>query len=203
MIVTLTAMGLSAAAGLNAYIPVLVIALLARFTPVVTLPAEYSWMTSWWAIGTVAVLLAIEVVVDKVPAVDTINDAVQTVIRPLSGGLMVAAMQGAEQLDRSAWMAERPWVGIVGGVVVALVVHSGKAAVRPIADAGTAGTAAPVLSSVEDASSLGLSLLAIFAPLMALVAVVVLFGGVAYAWWRLAVWGRRRRARAGTGGRPV
>ena len=195
MIVTLTGMGLSAAAGLNAYIPLLVVALLARFTPFVTLPAEYAWMTRWWAIGTVAVLLAIEVVVDKVPAVDTVNDAVQTVISPLSGGLTFAAMQGAEQLDQSAWMAERPWMGVILGVVVALLVHSGKAVARPIANTGSAGTAAPVLSTMEDASSLGLSLLAVFAPVLALVAVVFLLGVILYSWWRAAQWRRRRRAR--------
>lgn len=196
MIVTLTGMGLSAAAGLNAYIPLLVIALIAKFTSVVTLPSEYSWITSWWAIGIVTVLLVVEVVVDKVPAVDTVNDAVQTVIRPLSGGLTFAAMQGAEQLDQSAWMAANPWVGILLGVVVALLVHSGKTAARPVANAGSAGVAAPVLSTVEDASALGLSLAALFAPVIVLIALVVLFGAVGYAWWSLARLRRRRRARA-------
>lgn len=196
MIVTLTGMGLSAAAGLNAYIPLLVIALIAKFTSVVTLPSEYSWITSWWAIGIVTVLLVVEVVVDKVPAVDTVNDAVQTVIRPLSGGLTFAAMQGAEQLDQSAWMAANPWMGILLGVVVALLVHSGKTAARPVANAGSAGVAAPVLSTVEDASALGLSLAALFAPVIVLIALVVLFGAIGYAWWSLARLRRRRRARA-------
>lgn len=207
MIVTLTGMGLSAAAGLNAYIPLLVIALIAKFTSVITLPTEYSWITSWWAIGVVTILLVVEVVVDKVPAVDSVNDAVQTVIRPLSGGLTFAAMQGAEQLDQSQWMADHSWVGILLGVVVALLVHSGKAAARPVANTGTVGVAAPVLSTVEDASSLGLSLAAVFAPLIVLVALVVLFGAIGYAWWSLARLRRRRRKRAATrdrsGGAPV
>ncbi|MFL0580473.1 DUF4126 domain-containing protein [Dietzia sp. 179-F 9C3 NHS] len=201
MIVTLTGMGLSAAAGLNAYIPLLVVALVAKFTPVVTLPPEYAWVTSWWAIAVVTVLLAVEVVVDKVPAVDTVNDAVQTVIRPLSGGLTFAAMQGAEQLDQSAWMAENSWAGILLGVVVALLVHSGKTAARPVANAGSAGVAAPVLSSVEDASSLGLSLAALFAPVIVLLALLVLFGAVVYAWFSLARLRRRRRRRDGARGR--
>lgn len=207
MIVTLTGMGLSAAAGLNAYIPLLVIALIAKFTSVITLPTEYSWITSWWAIGVVTILLVVEVVVDKVPAVDSVNDAVQTVIRPLSGGLTFAAMQGAEQLDQSQWMADHSWVGILLGVVVALLVHSGKAAARPVANTGTVGVAAPVLSTVEDASSLGLSLAAVFAPLIVLVALVVLFGAIGYAWWSLARLRRRRRKRAAardrSGGAPV
>ena len=58
MFAALTGIGLSAAAGLNAYIPFLVVALLDRFTTVVDLPAGYAWMSSWWAIGIGAVLLA-------------------------------------------------------------------------------------------------------------------------------------------------
>ncbi|MEP6856069.1 MAG: DUF4126 domain-containing protein, partial [Pedococcus sp.] len=75
MIVALTGMGLSAAAGLNAYIPFLLVALLARFSDVLTLPQSYAWIESWWAIGIGALLLLTEVVLDKIPAVDTVNDA--------------------------------------------------------------------------------------------------------------------------------
>ena len=88
MLAALTGAGLSAAAGLNAYIPFLIVALLARFTDVITLPVGMEWMESWWAIGIGAVLLLTELTLDKVPAVDSINDAVQTFIRPTMGGLM-------------------------------------------------------------------------------------------------------------------
>jgi uncharacterized membrane protein len=87
MIAVLTGMGLSAAAGLNAYIPFLVVALIAKYTDLIVLPSAYGWIESWWAIGIGSALLLTEVVVDKVPAVDTVNDAVQTFIRPTMGGL--------------------------------------------------------------------------------------------------------------------
>ena len=67
MIAALTGMGLSAAAGLNAYIPFLVVALIARFTDFITLPQSYSWIESWWAIGIGAVLLLTEVVLARKP----------------------------------------------------------------------------------------------------------------------------------------
>ena len=108
MIAALTGMGLSAAAGLNAYIPFLVVALIARFSDVITLPASYAWIESWWAIGIGAVLLLTEVVLDKIPAVDTVNDAVQTFIRPSMGGLVFAATSAAEDLDQSTWMTQQP-----------------------------------------------------------------------------------------------
>jgi hypothetical protein len=174
MIAALTGMGLSAAAGLNAYIPFLIVALVARFTDLITLPATYAWIESWWAIGIGAVLLLSEVVLDKIPAVDSVNDAVQTFIRPAMGGLVFAATAAAAELDSSAWMTAHPWVGIVLGVVVSGLVHTGKVAARPVVNMGTAGFGAPVVSTAEDGASLGLSLAALFAPLLCLVALVLL-----------------------------
>jgi len=150
MIAVLTGMGLSAAAGLNAYIPFLIVALIAKYTDFIVLPAAYGWMESWWAIGIGAALLLTEVVVDKVPAVDTVNDAVQTFIRPSMGGLLAAATAGAAELDNSAWMAQNPWVGVLLGVVVAGLVHAGKTTARPAANVATLGVGAPVLSTVDE-----------------------------------------------------
>ncbi len=53
----LTGLGLSTAAGLNAYIPMLMLGLLARFTDIVHLPAGWSWMENGWVILIIAVLL--------------------------------------------------------------------------------------------------------------------------------------------------
>lgn len=192
MIAALTGMGLSAAAGLNAYIPFLIVALVARFTDVITLPATYAWIESWWAIGIGAVLLLSEVVLDKIPAVDSVNDAVQTFIRPAMGGLVFAATAAAAELDSSAWMTAHPWVGIVLGVVVSGLVHTGKVAARPVVNMGTAGFGAPVVSTAEDGASVGLSLAALFAPLLCLVALVLLAGVLVAGSLKVRRWRRRR-----------
>ncbi|QGQ19501.1 DUF4126 family protein [Cellulomonas sp. JZ18] len=197
MLVALTGIGLSAAAGLNAYVPFLVVALLARLTDVVVLPSALTWMESWWAIGVGAVLLLTDVVLDKVPLVDTLNDAVQTVIRPATGGVVAAATTAAEDLEGSTWMSEHPWVPIVGGVLVALLVHGGKAAVRPVVNATTGGTGGPVASVVEDVTSVGLSLVAVFVPVL----VVVVLGLLVWAFVAL-VRRRRRRRRSPVPPRP-
>lgn len=199
MIAALTGMGLSAAAGLNAYIPFLVVALLAKFTDVIVLPASFGWIESWWAIGIGAVLLAAEVVLDKVPAVDTINDSVQTFIRPSMGGLIFAATSSADQIDNSAWMRAHPWVGVVLGIVVSGLVHSGKAAARPMINAGTLGAGAPVVSTIEDGASITLSLIAIFIPLLVIVALVLLAVAIFWMWRTLYRWRKKRRGRRDPG----
>lgn len=193
MIAALTGMGLSAAAGLNAYIPFLIVALLARFTDVITLPVGMEWMESWWAIGIGAVLLLTELTLDKVPAVDSINDAVQTFIRPTMGGLMGAATAGASTLDESTWMQENAWVGVLLGVIVSALVHTGKAAARPVINAGTVGLGAPVVSTAEDGASIGISLLAVFVPIL-VVLVLILLAAALVQVFGLYLRLRRRRA---------
>ena len=197
MIAALTGMGLSAAAGLNAYIPFMIVALIARFTDVITLPDSFSWIESPWAIGVGAVLLLTEMVLDKIPAVDTVNDAIQTFIRPSMGGLIFAATTAAEDLEKSTWMAQNPWVGVVLGIVVSGLVHSGKMAARPAINAGTLGLGAPVVSTAEDGASVGLSLIAIFIPVLVIVALIALAWLLVWLWLKVRRWKRRRAERVG------
>jgi len=189
MLASLTGLGLSAAAGLNAYIPLLLVGLLARFTDVIVLPEPYRWIQGGWALGVVSVLLVAELVLDKVAVVDHVNDVVQTLVRPTVGGVIFAATSAAEQAEASTWMREHPWVGVLLGVVVAGAVHAAKATARPLVNASTVGTATPVVSAVEDAASLGMSLVAVFLPVLVVV-VVLLLGWAAFAVVRRA---RRRR----------
>ena len=193
----MTGFGLASAAGLNAYIPLLSMGLLDRYTNLVNLPSGWAWLANGWVIAIVAVLLLIEIVADKVPALDSVNDAVQTVVRPTSGGIVFGsgtAAQTAAVADPAEFARTGQWVPVAIGVVTALVVHLTKTAVRPAANVATAGVAAPVLSTIEDVTSVGLTFIAILIP--ALVAVVLL----ALLW--AAVWllrRRRRRVRARSG----
>lgn len=189
MLAALTGVGLSAAAGLNAYIPVLAVGLIDRFTDLVRLPAEFAWLTNGWVLLGLGLLLAVEVVVDKVPVVDSVNDAVQTVIRPAAGGAVFAATDAAARVDSSSFMQDNPWIGWVLGIAVALAMHGAKASVRPLVNAGTFGLAAPLMSVAEDTASLGMSLLAILAPIVALFALI----GLAFGVYRLIHTVRRRR----------
>jgi hypothetical protein len=195
MLASLTGLGLSAAAGLNAYIPLLLVGVLARFTDVITLPEPYRWIQSGWALAVVSVLLAAELVLDKVAVVDHVNDAIQTLVRPTVGGVIFAATTAASQADSSAWMQQHPWVGVLLGVVVAGVVHATKATARPLVNVGTVGTATPVVSAAEDAASLAMSLVAVFLPVLVVV-VLLLLGWAAFALVRRARARRQRRSPA-------
>ncbi|MET7326817.1 DUF4126 domain-containing protein [Nonomuraea sp. NPDC005650] len=199
MLAALTGLGLSTAAGLNAYIPLLVVGVLANFTDAVKLPDGYSWLSNWGVLAVIAVLLVAEFVLDKVPAVDSVNDAIQTVVRPASGGVVFSATQAASELDHSTWMAEHPWAGWLLGIVMALAVHAVKATARPVINAGTAGVGAPVVSTAEDAGSLGMSLVAVFAPVLVIVALLAM---AVLAWWLISRVRRMRARRRAARGQP-
>ncbi|SDG03536.1 protein of unknown function [Sinosporangium album] len=189
MLAALTGVGLSTAAGLNAYIPLLIVGLLANLTDAVRLPPGYAWLTNWGVLAVIAVLLAAEIVLDKIPAVDHVNDMIQTAVRPAAGGVVFSGTEAAASLENSSWVTGHPWVGWVLGIAIALAVHAMKSAARPVVNATTVGVGAPVVSTAEDAGSLGLTLIAIFIPVLVLVALAVL----ALVAWRLLRRVRRRR----------
>ena len=87
----LSAFGLSASAGLNAYIPLLVVALLARFTHLIKLNPPWDVLSNGWIIAFLVILSLIEFFADKIPAVNHINDVIQTFIRPTAGAIAFAA----------------------------------------------------------------------------------------------------------------
>jgi hypothetical protein len=178
----ISGLGLAGAAGLNAYVPLLVVGLLGR-AGVLHLTAPYDSLTDTPVLAVLGVLLAIEFFADKVPGVDSVNDVVQTVIRPLAGAVLMAGSLGiGTDLP--------PWVGVVAGIVTAGGIHATKAVARPAINVSTAGVGGPVVSLVEDAVALVASLLAVLAPVLLVVFVVVL------VWWVRRMWVRRRASRS-------
>jgi hypothetical protein len=179
MFAALTGIGLSASAGLNAWIPLLVIGLLDRYTTLITLPSSWTWLSNGWVLSILGVLLAIEMIADKVPVMDSVNDIVHTFVRPTAGGIAFGATSDAQTVtvqDPGKYLSSHGWVPIVSGAAIALVMHLMKATVRPVANTVTLGAAAPVLSIVEDVTSVSMSLVAIIIPILIVVflAVIVL-----------------------------
>src|SRR4051794_14198332 len=161
---------------------------LSRFTDAVSLPQGWQWLSNGWVLAILTVLLAIEVVADKVPVVDHVNDVVQTVVRPTAGGIVFGAgssSQTATVTDPGAFFSSHHWVPIAAGVLIALTVHGVKAVSRPVVNATTAGFGAPVASTAEDIGSIVMSLVAILLPILVLLGLVLLVSS--------GVWAIRRR----------
>src|SRR5215210_6291804 len=133
--------GLASPAGLNAWLPLLIVGLMGRFTDLIKLQQPFDVLTNTWVLFALGVLLLIEVFADKVPAVDSVNDAIHTFIRPVAGGILFAAHSGAVGgLD--------PTLSFVLGLVSAGGVHAVKAASRPVVTATTGGLGNPIVSFI-------------------------------------------------------
>ena len=180
-----SAFGLAGSAGLNAYIPLLIVALAARFplnNPLLELSEPYHYIGSWWGIGILVVLLLIEMTVDKIPAVDTLNDTIQTFIRPAAGAILFAA-------NANVVNDIHPILALGAGLILAGGVHTAKGVARPVVTATTAGTGNWAVSLVEDITAFFMSLLSIFLPLLAVILFIV-FAYFAIRWYR-----RRKKRR--------
>ncbi|MGP6178083.1 DUF4126 domain-containing protein [Microbacterium sp. A196] len=196
MIEFLIGSSLAASAGLNAWMPLFLLGLADRFLPAVNLPAGWSWIGSDIALWILGALLVLEIVADKIPALDSVNDIVQSVLRPASGGIVFGAGASAQTVavdDPAAFFSQNTWVPIVTGIVIALIVHVTKATGRVAANAVTGGLAAPVLSTAENGASFLLAALAIIVPVLAGLLLIGLIVTVVMLFRR-----RRRKRRAET-----
>jgi hypothetical protein len=169
-----TAFGLSASAGLNAYIPLLLVGLLARYTNLINLSQPWDTLAHPGIILLLCVLVIVEMLADKIPAVNHLNDLIQTVIRPAAGAIAFAASANVVT-DIS------PVLALAAGLLVAGTVHVAKAgAVRPMVTATTGGAGNIPVSIAEDVVSTVLSFLAIALPVLVGTLMIVLAAFIIY-----------------------
>ena len=172
-----SAFGLSASAGLNAYIPLLVIGVLDHYTDWINLQKPWDTLSNPWILILLGILLIIEMLADKIPAVNHLNDAIQTVVRPVAGAVAFAA-------SANVITDVHPVLALALGLLVAGTVHVGKAAVvRPIVTAATGGTANLAVSVAEDVTSTVVSVLAIVLPVVAAILLIVALAFLISWWW--------------------
>ncbi len=177
----LTALGLSAASGLRAYLPLLAV-VVGTVIPsscgqgdLITLSQPFQQpiqqlfgnSTPWALVAILAVLAGGEFVVDKVPLLDHASDLVHTVIRPLAGATVMAGISN----PLSNW---NPWAAAGVGAILALSVHGVKATTRPAVTATTVGIGNPIVSFIEDIIVVLLAVLALLAPFLAVIFFVLL-----------------------------
>ncbi|HEX8619509.1 MAG TPA: DUF4126 domain-containing protein [Thermoanaerobaculia bacterium] len=172
----LLGLGLSASTGLNTFIPLLLLSGAARFNLAgIELGQKFDWLSSDTGLTVLIVAAVIEIIGDKVPALDHLLDSIGTFIRPAAATIATAAALTGVNVDPTIAAV----VGFIVGTPTSLAFHSLKAGTRVASSATTFGCANPVLSLIEDVVSFAFSALAIFLPLVVpfvlLIAAVILW----------------------------
>ncbi len=163
---TASAFGLAAASGLNATLPLLIVGMLARIG-LLTLAAPFDALASDIALGGLAVLAVGEIAADKIPGADSVVQVIQTPLTLGAGAILFASQNSMiESLS--------PGLAILVGLLTAGGIHTLRALARPVINVATMGIGGPVASIVEDIGAVGLTLLALLAPILAVVGLVVL-----------------------------
>ncbi len=170
----IAAFGLSGASGLNAYIPLLIVGIAARLDWLKLSP-PFDLLQNEFVIGALVILLFIETFVDKIPAVDTINDIIQTFIRPAAGAILFAA-------EARVITELNPVAALILGLIIAFGVHATKATARVTVSAATVGLGNWFVSLVEDIIAFFVSLLAVLAPIV-IVFIAAIFIFFLARWW--------------------
>jgi hypothetical protein len=163
----LTSAGLGVGAGVNAYATMLVFGLLARLRPGMFPDDLAHFFSSTPVLIALGVLYTVEFIADKIPAVDHVWDVIHTFIRPAAGAL-VAWAAVSDQIPHGAVIL----ASVIAGSA-ALGSHLVKASVRGISTATTGGLGNPILSLLEDVFAFVNAILAIFAPLLVVVIVLL------------------------------
>jgi len=180
------AIALAACAGLRAWLPLLLTGGLVR-AGLLEVGPSFVFISSDRALILFGVASVVEIVADKIPAIDHALDVLGTVMRPLAATVLAASVFGsfADPVTAVA-------LGAAVGAPTALVPHAGKSLLRAASSALTAGVANPVISILEDLIAVALFLIAVLVPLLA--------GGlVLLTAWLIA---RRLRRRAGPAPAP-
>lgn len=162
----LSGFGLASASGLNAYLPLLILALADRFTDVIDLDTPWHILSSFWGLVVLLIILPLELIPDKIAGVDHISDLLHTAIRPGAGAL--AFMAVSSQVDDFQMV-----IAFLLGLVIAGAVHWVKASYRPGISRTTKGVGNPLVSLLEDGLAGLFAILAVFAP-VTIIAIVPL-----------------------------
>ena len=179
-----SAFGLSASAGLNAYIPLLVVGVIAHYSPnTLVLGKPWDLLANPWILILLGVLVIIEMIADKIPAVNHINDIIQTIVRPVAGAIAFAA-------SANVVTNIHPVLALACGLLLAGSVHAVKAAaIRPAVTATTGGMGNIPVSIAEDIVAVITSIMAVLIPVVVGTLLIVLLALV--LWW---LWQRTDKA---------
>jgi hypothetical protein len=186
----LTALGLSTAAGLNAYIPLLTVGLLHRYTDLIDLPAPWDALGDPLVLIGVGIVGLIDFVGDKVPVVDHVLHGIGMVVAPVVGAILALATANAFDIE--------PGLATGLGIAAALATQAGRTAARPVSTAATGGGGNPLVSFGEDGVSGLLSVTSVIWPVVAAALSLLLLVGIFLLWRRLRAFWLRLGSVGGT-----
>jgi hypothetical protein len=160
--------GLAACAGIRAWLPLLLAGGLARWG-VIELGPSFQFISGDPALILFGVATVIEILGDKVPAVDHALDSISTVLRPVAGSILAASV---------LWQVSDPLTALTLGVAVgaptSLVPHAAKSVLRAASTTLTGGLANPLISVLEDILAFGLFLLTVLVPVVVAIVLIVI-----------------------------
>src|SRR5688500_15564929 len=161
--------GLAACAGIRAWLPLLLAGGMARWG-IIELGSSFQFIASDRALLLFGVATVIEILADKVPAVDHALDTLSTVLRPAAGSLLAASV---------LWQVSDPLTALALGVAVgaptSLVPHAAKSLLRAASTTFTGGLANPFISVLEDLMTVALFVLTVLVPIV-VAGVLILVG---------------------------
>ncbi len=151
------ALGASWASGINPYATILLMGAAQRLG-LVTLPGDLQVLGSYWVLGVAALLFALNFLADKIPFIDSINDALHTFVRIPAGALL--AFGAADQLGPEAAAI----AGLLGGTLAAGS-HIAKTGTRALINTSPEPFSNIAASVAEDGMVIGGLLLALAHPI--------------------------------------
>ena len=173
----LLGLGLASATGLRTFLPLLMLALAARFEMFgIRLIDQMDWLISWLAIAALTTATVAEFAGDKVPLIDHALNAVGYVTRPIAGA--VAAGSVFWGVDPAAAAI----AGLIVGAPAALAFNAAQTGVRVGSTATTGGLGNPVVSLIEDVLAFLTVIVAFLAPIL----IPIVLIGLAIVVFRLA-----------------
>lgn len=165
--------GLALSSGVNTYLPLFLLALIARFGHIIHLSPRFAWLVSDQAICILGAMAVGEILAQKFPVLDNAWDFLHTLLRPIAGAVASGATVNTTN------PAEILIAMLVGGTLAAAA-HSTKSSVRLLTTSKSLGAANFFLSLGEDAGVVTTTLLSVYVPWVML-AVVIIFA-VAFVW---------------------
>ena len=165
----LLGLGLASATGLRTFLPLLMLALAARFGLFgIDLNDQMAWLADWPAIAALGIAAVVEFAGDKIPVVDHGLNVMGAFTRPVASAVAAGSVFAGVDPTTAAI------AGVIVGAPTAFAFNAAQGGARLTSTATTGGLGNPVLSLIEDVLAFVTVILAFLAPILVPVLMLVL-----------------------------